>query len=65
MSRIGLEPITIEEGIEVKIEKDILSVSGDGKELTIQIPKVLEVKIEDNIINISRKDEEKKSKSIH
>lgn len=65
MSRIGLEPITIEEGIEVKIEKDILSVSGDGKELTIQIPKVLEVKIEDNIINISRKDEEKQSKSIH
>ncbi len=65
MSRIGLEPITIEEGIEVKIEKDILTVSGNGKEISIPLPKVLEVKIEENIINVTRKDEEKQSKSIH
>lgn len=65
MSRIGLEPITIEEGIEVKVEKNILTVSGNGKEINIPLPKVLEVKIEGNIINVSRKDEEKQSKSIH
>jgi large subunit ribosomal protein L6 len=65
MSRIGLEPITIEEGVDVKIEKGVLTVSGDGKELSINIPEVLEVKIEDNVINISRKNEEKQSKSIH
>lgn len=65
MSRIGLEPITIEEGVDVKIEKGVLTVSGDGKELSINIPEVLDIKIEDNIINISRKNEEKQSKSIH
>jgi len=65
MSRIGLEPITIEEGIEVKVDNGVAFISGNGKEISIPLPKVLEVKIEDNVINITRKDEEKQSKSIH
>lgn len=65
MSRIGLEPITIEEGVEVKVEKDIVTISGNGREINIPLPKVLEVKIEDNILSVTRKDEIKQSKSIH
>ena len=65
MSRIGLEPITIEEGIEVKVDNGVAFISGNGKKISIPLPKVLEVKIEDNVINITRKDEEKQSKSIH
>ncbi len=65
MSRIGLEPITIEEGIEVKVDKGLVTVSGNGKEIVVPFPEVLEVKIEDSVINITRKNEEKQSKSIH
>ncbi len=65
MSRIGLEPITIEEGVEVKVEKGLVTVSGDGKKMEIILPEVLEVKIEDNILTLSRKNEEKQTKSIH
>ena len=31
MSRVGLNPITIEEGVQVSVEKNIVTVSGDGK----------------------------------
>jgi len=65
MSRIGLEPITIEEGIEVKVDNGVATVSGNGKEIRIPFPKVLEIKIEGSVINIARSDEEKQSKSIH
>lgn len=65
MSRIGLDPITIEEGIQVTVEKDIVTVSGDGKEMKIALPEVLKINIEGNQIVLSRSNEEKQSKSIH
>jgi large subunit ribosomal protein L6 len=65
MSRIGLDPITIEEGIQVTVEKDIVAVSGDGKEIKIALPEVLKINIEGNQLVISRSNEEKQSKSIH
>jgi large subunit ribosomal protein L6 len=65
MSRIGLEPITIEEGIEVTVDKQTVFVSGNGKEIKIVLPEVLSVKIEDNKLILSRSNEEKQSKSIH
>jgi len=65
MSRIGLDPIIIEEGIEVTVDKGIVLVSGNGKEMKIVLPEVLSVKIEDNKLILSRSNEEKQSKSIH
>ncbi len=65
MSRIGLDPITIEEGIEVTIDKGIVTVSGNGKEMRIVLPEVLTVKIDGNQLTVSRSNEEKQSKSIH
>ena len=65
MSRIGLDPIIIEEGIEVTVDKGIVLVSGNGKEMKIVLPEVLSVKVEDNKLILSRSNEEKQSKSIH
>ncbi len=65
MSRIGLNPITIEEGIEVSVDKGTVLVSGNGKEIRIVLPEVLSVKIDGNQLTVTRSNEEKQSKSIH
>ncbi len=65
MSRIGLEPITIEEGIQVTVDKGTVVVSGNDKEIKIDLPEVLTVNIDGNQLTLSRSNEEKQSKSIH
>jgi len=65
MSRIGLDPITIEEGIEVTVDKSTVVVSGNDKEIKIDLPEVLSVKIDGNTLTVSRSNDEKQSKSIH
>ena len=67
MSRVGLNPITIEEGVDVQIdnEKRVVTVSGDGKKIDIPIPSVLDVKIDGNQLFVTRKNDEKFSKSMH
>jgi len=66
MSRVGLNPITIEEGVDVQIdnEKRVVTVSGDGKKIDIPIPSVLDVKIDGNQLFVTRKNDEKFSKSM-
>jgi large subunit ribosomal protein L6 len=65
MSRIGNNPITIEEGVEVVIDKKNVNVKGPKGELNIELPNVLEAKIEDGSVIVSRKNDAKQSKSVH
>ncbi|OGC42729.1 50S ribosomal protein L6, partial [candidate division WS6 bacterium RIFOXYD1_FULL_33_8] len=65
MSRIGENPITIEEGVQVSIEKNIVTISGDGKELKISLPEHITVEVKDNVVQVSRDNEDKQSKSVH
>jgi len=65
MSRIGKEPIKIEEGVEIKIVGQEISVKGPKGELKVILPDVLNAEEKDGNINISRNDDEKASKSLH
>ncbi|HOF79237.1 MAG TPA: 50S ribosomal protein L6 [Candidatus Dojkabacteria bacterium] len=65
MSRIGLEPIKIEEGINVTINGQEIVVASPKAEMKITLPKEITVEIKDNMINLVRKDEAKQSKSNH
>lgn len=65
MSRIGLEPITIEEGINVSINGQEIVISNAKAEIKITLPEELTVEIKENIINLGRKNEAKQSKSDH
>lgn len=65
MSRIGKSPITIEEGVEVKIDGRVVTLKGAKGELTLELPYILEVAVVGNEIIVSRKDESKQSKSTH
>ena len=67
MSRVGLNPITIEEGVDVQIDNDkrLVVVSNDERKIEIPIPSVLDVKIDGNQLFVTRKNDEKFSKSMH
>jgi large subunit ribosomal protein L6 len=65
MSRIGLEPIKIEEGINVTVNGQEIVVSNPNAEMKITLPEEITVEIKDNMINLVRKNEAKQSKSNH
>jgi large subunit ribosomal protein L6 len=50
MSRIGIQPIIIPEGVEVKIDKDLILVKGKKGELTQKLIPEIEIEIKDKII---------------
>lgn len=66
MSRIGLKPITIPSGVEVKIDtNNYVVVKGAKGKLEQQLDKEITINIEDNVINLSRPTEQKRHKSVH
>jgi large subunit ribosomal protein L6 len=65
MSRIGLQEITIEDKVEVKLEDRTLTVTGPLGEIKVGLPDDLDVEIKDNIINVIAKGESKQTKSNH
>jgi large subunit ribosomal protein L6 len=65
MSRIGTQPITIEEGVTVNIDDKVVEVKGPKGELEIELPFELSAEIKDNEIVLSRINDEKPSKSLH
>lgn len=66
MSRIGLEPINIPNGVEIKVNDDnFVEVKGPKGQLSEQIDRDMEIKIEDNVLTIARPDDSKKHRSMH
>jgi len=65
MSRIGNQPIKIEEGVTVDIDNKKVTVKGSKGELNFELPFQLSAEIKDGEIIVSRSNEEKQSKSIH
>ena len=65
MSRIGKAPIEIAKGVEVKIEKDAVSVKGPKGQLTQKINPRIKIKIEDNRIVLSRKLNDTRTRALH
>ncbi|MBU5438629.1 50S ribosomal protein L6 [Tissierella sp. MSJ-40] len=66
MSRIGLKPINIPSGVEVKInDKNYVEVKGPKGQLAEQISPEMEIKIEDGVLTVARPTENKKHRSLH
>jgi large subunit ribosomal protein L6 len=66
MSRIGILPIEIPQGVTVSIDKDnLVTVKGPKGELKQQVDRDITVKIEDNIVNVTRPTEQKRHKAMH
>ncbi len=65
MSRIGNKPITVPEGIDVKIDGQKITVKGPKGTLEREIHGNMCVKLEDGQIKISRPNDEKENRSLH
>src|SRR5690625_4127053 len=65
MSRIGLKPIEIPEGVEVKLDGNKVSVKGPKGELSKEIHQDIVVKLEDNVLTLERSSDLKEHRSLH
>lgn len=65
MSRIGLKPIEIPAGVEVKLDANHVSVKGPKGELSKTLDENMIIKMEDNTITVERPNEEKLTRSLH
>jgi large subunit ribosomal protein L6 len=66
MSRIGIKPIDIPSGVEVKInEGNLVEVKGPKGSLKTQLDPKMDIKIEDNKVLVNRPNDTKKYKSLH
>ena len=65
MSRIGNKPITVPEGVEVKLDGQNITVKGPKGTLEREIHKNMKVTLDNNVITIARPDDQKENRSLH
>ena len=65
MSRIGKLPISIPDGVEVKIEGNTLTAKGPKGTESVDFPNEIEVKIVEKDVIVNRKADDRKSRSLH
>ena len=65
MSRIGLRPIELPEGVEVQLNGNTITVKGKNGELTRNLNPKIDVKVEDNGVVVARKNDSKESRMLH
>jgi large subunit ribosomal protein L6 len=65
MSRIGIKPITIPDGITVDLKDNLVTVKGKTSTLTQVIHSNIIVEIADKTVNVKRKDNNKFNRSLH
>ena len=65
MSRIGNKPITVPEGVEVKIDGQKISVKGPKGTLEREVHNNIKLSLDNNVITIKRIDDEPFNRSLH
>lgn len=65
MSRIGNAPIDVPQGVEVKVEKGLVTVKGPKGELTQDVDTAITVEVAEGVVNVKRHTEQKDHKAKH
>ncbi|MDN6160255.1 MAG: 50S ribosomal protein L6 [Staphylococcus equorum] len=65
MSRIGLQPIEIPEGVEIEVNDNVVTVKGKHGEISRKLSPLVELDIEENTLNVVRKNDKKESRMVH
>ncbi len=65
MSRIGKLPVVIPDGVDVKVENNLVMAKGPMGTESVQIREEIEIKIEGKEIILTRKNDDRKSRSLH
>ncbi|WP_068677143.1 50S ribosomal protein L6 [Oceanobacillus sp. Castelsardo] len=65
MSRIGLKPIEIPEGVEVKQDGNTITVKGPKGTLTLDLHQDMKINIDGNVLTVERPSDHKEHRSLH
>ena len=65
MSRIGNKPITVPEGVEIKIEGQNVTVKGPKGALSKEFHKNMKITVDGNVLKVERPDDEPSNRSLH
>lgn len=65
MSKIGREPITIPEKVNVKIKRNLVTIQGRQGELSLKIPHFIEVEKKNNVLKVIRKRDDDRAMAMH
>ena len=65
MSRIGVKPIALPSGVEVKQAGETITVKGSKGQLDIAAPAGIGVNVEDNVANVTRETDTKELRALH
>ena len=66
MSRIGIKPITLPAGVEVKVDSNnVVTGKGPKGELQEQVSKLLNVEINDGVVKVTRDDDSAEKRAQH
>ena len=65
MSRIGNKPITVPDGVEVKLDGNNITVKGPKGTLERELHKNITVTLDGNVITVTRPNDQKENRSLH
>ncbi|WP_271406532.1 50S ribosomal protein L6 [Tenacibaculum soleae] len=65
MSRIGKNPIALPQGVEVKVDGNVVTVKGKLGELTQELKSDIIAKIEDGVLTVERASDSKDHRAAH
>ena len=65
MSRIGNKPITVPDGVEVKIDGQKITVKGPKGTLEREVHENMKVTLSDKVLKVERPNDDPKNRSLH
>ncbi len=65
MSRIGLQPVPVPDGVEVTIRGDQVTVRGPKGELTQRTHPLVSVGVDSGVVSVGRANDERQARSLH
>ena len=65
MSRVGKLPVKIPQGVEIKVEGNVISVKGPKGQLSRELHRDIKMAIEDGAVQVSRPSDERDERALH
>jgi len=65
MSRIGLNPVEIPEGVTLEVKESHVTVRGPLGELSLDLPQRISADVVENRVRLTRPDDSKESRGLH
>ena len=65
MSRIGKAPISVPDGVTVKVSASAVTVSSKQGELSQEIPEGIQVEVQDATVAVTRGDDSRQQRALH